>query len=212
MGKNTGLGLIGSTLERVQNEDSLYYSALKRLNNSSEEEIREYLKMPNLHAPKSILRRIIMEGETPKIRPLSGKKLLFDYDCLNINLSGIRNLGLSENYVSTPETAIRLDKVVTRGTIKQVFNSLPGVWSQKWFSQNQVGQTCEDFGYLLPPADNAVVILCKKDEKLPIDQDNFTENLIILSLVPRASGFINVYYVSFETKIITENTLVLSPL
>ena len=56
---NTGLGLIKSTIERVQNQKSLFTSALKKLVNSSEEEIGKYLG----EVKKRVLKNLALMAE-----------------------------------------------------------------------------------------------------------------------------------------------------
>jgi len=54
---NTGLGLIGAAIERVRNEKSLFGSALKKLVNLTEPELKGFLNMEIVHKPKVAQRR-----------------------------------------------------------------------------------------------------------------------------------------------------------
>lgn len=197
MSKRTGVGLIGAAAERVQNEDSLFYEALKKLVNASEEEIRKYLKTKDSHTPQSIIRRIETGEKILKVRPLDGSRLLYMSDRLRY---GRTRETLSENYVSTPETELRIDEIIFDGLVRKVFNSLPGVWAQKWLSQNQVVEIADTLSYYFPPADKSLLVLCKKNEKLPVDNDNPGDNLLMLELMPRRSGQINVYDIPWEVR------------
>jgi hypothetical protein len=57
---HTGLGLIKQTIERVQNEKSLFASALKKLVNTSEAGLQAFLDTAGKIIPKRILRGLVL--------------------------------------------------------------------------------------------------------------------------------------------------------
>jgi len=195
MSKRTGVGLIGAAAERVQNENSLFYEALKKLVNATEQEIGAYLKIKDSHTIPSILSPLGFGNQVPKIRHLDGNRLLYDSNRL-IYVRGSQ--GLSEYYVPTAAIELRIDEIIFNGSIKRIFNSLPGVWSQKWLSQNQIVEIADTLGYYFPPADKSMFVLCKKNELLPVDDDNPADNLIVLNLMPRTNGKVNVYNIPLD--------------
>jgi hypothetical protein len=119
-------------------------------------------------------------GGNLKIRALSGKELLHNSDKLFCHQG---NHGLKNYSIATPETKLRVDELMKEGSCSEIFESLPGIWSQKWLTQNQVVEICETLSFWLAPDDKKTIFLCKKDEILPVDEDNIAENLVVIVVV-----------------------------
>lgn len=212
MTKKTGFELIGAIAERAKNEESLFRDALKKLVNASEEEVRQYLKTEDSHSPEGILWPLDIGNALIKIKALNGNKLLHQSEKL---LYTRGTCELKANGVSTRETEVRIDIMFNSGTIRRIFNSLPGVWSQKWFTQNQVVEISDTLGVWFPSTGNEAFFLCKKDELLPIDDDKPSDNLVGLLLVPRDGGRMNVYYYPIDGKnivVASSETRIFSPM
>lgn len=214
MSKKTGFELIGAIAERAKNEESLFRDALKKLTNSSEDEVRKFLKTEDSHSPKNdgVLQMVNTENMILKVPALNGSHLFYESRRI-IYVRG--SLGLTKNYVSTPETMLRVDWLMKGEVIKKIYNILPGILAQKWLSQNQVVEITDTLIRFFPPFDR-MLILCKKDEKLPVEDENPTDNLIALILVHNSRGTFsrfNTYNVPLSSFMkVNDNILVVSPL
>jgi hypothetical protein len=187
---NTGLGLIKTTIERAQNEKSLFNSALKKLVNSSEEELDNFLKGKIDIRIKDGILRLISDNQTISLKSLTGKRLI--YQAEKIFKSYIDpdfvNWGLNKFGIATPETLIKVDEVVSNGKFMDVFRALPGTWNQKWLSQNQVIEFCETFSSWLKQGGDATMFLCKIDENKLIDENKPQDNLFVVYVRVRSDG------------------------
>ncbi len=176
---NTGLGLIKTTIERVQNEKSLFNSALKKLVNSTEEELDDFLKRRIEAKPQQGILRLISEGKSLKLKALDGSrhickskktfKSFIDAD--------FENWGINKKGVATPETPIQIHEMVGDGTFMDIFRSVPGTWREKWVSQDQVIEFCESLPDWLRQEGYGTFFLVRKDENKPIDETKPEENL-----------------------------------
>jgi len=186
---NTGLGLIKTTIERVQNEKSLFGSALKKLVNSSEEELKDFLDRKIEKKINGIL-RLISEEEVLSLKASNGSRLI--YQSANTFKSYLDsdfiNWGLNKKGVSIPETNIQVHEIVADGNFMVIFKSLPGNWNQKWLSQNQIIDFCEQLPEWLRADEYATFFLCKIDETKKVDEKNPQKNLVVVCVSVGADG------------------------
>lgn len=176
---NTGLGLIKATIERVQNEKSLFNSALKKLVNSTEKELDAFLKRKIGASPQQGILRPISEGTELKLKALDGNRLISKQGKAFIpyfnELWEINKLG-----VATSETPILVHEIVGDGTFMDIFSSVPGIWAEKWLSQDQVIEFCESLPDWLFQEGYGTFFLIKKKENKPIDETKPEENLAVV--------------------------------
>ena len=149
---NTDFELIKATTERAQNKKSLFNRALRKLVNSSEEELEElddFLnKMSQIGA--SILRlRVgilrLMFNRQATIKALDGKCLIYNAENTfkaHIDPNFV-NWNLNKAGIATPEIPVQIHEMIDDGTFMGIFGSIPGSWNQKWVSQNQVIDFCK---------------------------------------------------------------------
>lgn len=198
---NTGLGLIGATIERVKNENSLFGSALKKLVNSTEEELDDFLKRQiekNEVKPKTNegILRLISGGQTLTLKALDGSRLICKAkktfkSFLNADFV---NWEINKPGIATPETTIDVHAMIANGTFLDIFRSLPGTWNQKCLSQDQVIEFCESLHDWLRQGGNATFFLIKKDENKPIDENNPEDNLVVVRVRVYPGGlYVRVY-------------------
>jgi len=186
---NTGLGLIKTTIERVQNEKSLFTSALKKLVNSSEEELKDFLDRKIEKKINGIL-RLISGEEVLSLKASNGSRLI----CGSANTfksyldPDFIAWGLNKKGVATPETKIRVHEMVADGNFMAIFKSLPGNWNQKWLSQNQIIDFCEQLPQWLRSDGYATMFLCKIDESKKVDEKNPQKNLVVVGVGVGAGG------------------------
>lgn len=194
---NTGLGLIKATIERVQNSNSLFTSGLKKLVNSSEEELSNFLnvnvKVEN--QANGILRRI-SGRHTLALKALDGKRLI--YNSMKTFKASVdpnfKKWNLNKTGMATPETLVQVSEMVGDGTFMKIFSSLPGIWKQKWVSQNQVIEFCETLSNWLRHDEYDTMFLIKKDENKPINEDNPQDNLVVVNVCVHPVGlYVNVF-------------------
>ena len=181
---NTGLGLIGATIERVRNEKSLFNSALKKLVNSSEEELDDFLKRKIDAQIKNSILRLISGDHTLTLKALDGKRLIYKAKKTFPSYldSDFVNWGLNKSGIATPEMSVKVDEIVADATFMNIFSALPGTWNQKFVSQNQVIEFCETLPEWLRQEGNATFFLIKKDENKPIDENNPKDNLFVVDV------------------------------
>lgn len=76
---NTGFGLIKAVCERAQNENSNFRSALKKLTNSTEEDLKAFLEMKpvNKHLKRIYADKVFEIGPCDGIRTIANSKNLF---------------------------------------------------------------------------------------------------------------------------------------
>ena len=187
---NTGLGLIKTTIERVQNEKSLFNSALKKLVNSSEEELDGFLKMKLEKKDKSNILSLISAGQSLVLKALDGGRLICEArKTFKSHIdSDFVSWGLNKSGLATPETPIQVHEMISNGTFMNIFNSLPGTWNQKWLSQDQVIESCETLPTWLRQDEYATMFLCKINENKPIYEDKPQDNLVVVSVGVRSGG------------------------
>jgi len=176
---NTGLGLIVAIIERVRNEKSLFGSALKKLVNSTEEELSQFLNTKHVLRPekeKDILFPLFTRSNL-YIKALSGRKMIIhnDWEANGGIIFNFRDQILENNGVATSKTSLEFNGIIGNFVFADVFSSLSGTWNQKWFSQHQIIEFCKKFPNLLE--DGYAVFLAKKDEKLPINENKPEDNL-----------------------------------
>jgi len=187
---NTGLGLIKTTIERVQNEKSLFNSALKKLVNSSEEELDGFLKMKLEKKDKSNILSLISVGQNLVLKALDGSRLI--YKAKKTFKSHIDSdfvgWGLNKSGIATPETPIQVHEMTGDGTFINIFSSLSGNWNQKWLSQDQVIEFCETLPTWLRQDEYATMFLCKINENKPIFEDKPQDNLVVVCVCVFSDG------------------------
>lgn len=102
-------------------------------------------------------------------------------DVFNAFISlNFKNLRTRKDSVPTPETSVRVHKIIKGGRFMKIFSSLPGKWSQKYLSQNQVIEFCKTSSIWLAKKGRATMFLIKKDENCLINEDNPSDNLVVV--------------------------------
>ena len=187
---NTGLGLIKAAIERVQNEKSLFNGALKKLVNSTEEELDAFLKMRLEIKPQQGILRLISEGKTLKLKALDGSRRICESKKTFRSFidADFENWGIDKKGVATPETFVQVHEMFMNGTFMDMFLSIPGTWRDKYFSQDQVIEFCESLPDWLSQEGHATFFLIKKDENKPIDETKPEENLAVVYVRVRSDG------------------------
>lgn len=195
---NTGLGLIKATIERVQNSNSLFTSGLKKLVNSSEEELSNFLNVKVENQANGILRRI-SGRHTLALKALDGKRLIYNSKKTFKSYidPNFKKWNLNKTGMATPETLVQVSEMVGDGTFMKIFSSLPGTWNQKWVSQNQVIEFCETLSNWLRHDEYTTIFLIKKDEGKPIEEANPQDNLVVVYVLVDSDG-LRVYVRRFE--------------
>lgn len=189
---NTGLGLIKTTIERVQNEKSLFNSALKKLINSTEEELDNFLKMKIKLKPQQGILLLISGGKSLKLKALDGsRRICKSKKTFKSFIDGdFENWGINKKGVATPETPVQVHEMVGDGTFVDIFRSLPGTWNQKWVSQDQVIEFCESLPDWLRQEGYGTFFLVRKDENKPIDETKPEENLVVALVYVSSDGLL----------------------
>ena len=187
---NTGLGLITATIERVRNEQSLFNSALKKLVNSSEEELDDFLKRKIDIKIKDGILRLISGDQNLILKALDGSRLIYQAKKTFKSFidSDFINWGLNKSGIATLEIPVKVDEIIGDGTFMNIFSSLPGTWNQKWLSQNQIIEFCETLPHWLRQERNATMFLCKIDENKPINENKPQDNLVVVYVSVSSDG------------------------
>ena len=194
---NTGLGLIGASIERVRNKESLFGSALKKLVNSTEPELDVFLKMKIVPKAKKmkivpkaneVTLRLIPGGQDLSIKALDGRSLIYkakdtfgSFIDLPFGYGDVNNPGLA-----TPETHVQVHEIISSGKFIDIFRSLPGTWNQKWVSQSQVIEFCKSLAFWLRGEKYGTFFLIKTNEnedKLIDENDPYGDVAIVVVCV-----------------------------
>ena len=179
--ENTGLGLIKTTIERVQNEKSLFNSALKKLVNSTEEELDDFLKRKIENKTKNIL-RLISGDHVLKLKASDGSRLICQSkDTFKYYIDpDFVNWGMNKPGIASAEISVQVHEMIENGTFMDIFQALPGNWEEKWLPQDKVVDFCDTFPNWLRQAGFATFFLVKKDENRPIDEKKPGDNLVVV--------------------------------
>jgi len=136
------------------------------------------------------------------LESLSGRRLIPEAEDVfrsDIDSYFIR-WGLLGPGVATPETQIRVDEAVGESTSFKIISAVSGAWNQKWLSQNQVVDFCEKFrGWLgqsrqrgqlgqSEQRETVTMFLVKKDENMPIDEEDPQSNLVLVCVTVNPNG------------------------
>lgn len=178
---NTGLGLIKATIERAQSQNPLFLSALKKLVNSSEDELNEFLKK-KMTIRENLLRPLFRADEA--LPDLTGKKTFKKMHNVDLQFGAF---DLSRQGICTSPTNVSFYELRQAATFEEMFAALPGDWEQKWFSQHQILAICDRFSDLLADkGKSGTFFLTKKDELSPISLDNPQEKAAVVYVVKQA--------------------------
>jgi hypothetical protein len=189
--ENSDLELIKATIERIQNEKSLFSIALKKLINFTKEELDEFMKREiTAKVTEGILR--LISGNTITIKALDGSRLIYNAkDTFKSGIDGdFVNWGVNNPGVATPAAPVQVHEMISDGKFMDIFKSLPGSWNQKWLSQNQFIDFCETQSNWLRQEGYGTLALIKKDENKPIDEDNPEDNLVVVYVDVRSDGLL----------------------
>ena len=171
---NTGLGLIKATIERVQNEKPLFNSALKKLVNSSEKELEDFLKRRLEDKNENDILRLISGGKKLPIKASSGKttiavsKKIFksgiDFDFVNWELD--------KSGPATAEILSDVYEIIRDATFKQIFTAFPAKRDDLIMMQDQIIDFCKTHPTWLRQDGAATFFLTKKDWNADVSDDN----------------------------------------
>ena len=125
------------------------------------------------------------------IKELDGKLQICEAgDVFNAFISSnFQSLRISKDGLATSATFVQVHKNIKDGRFMKIFSALPGEWSQKYLSQNQVIEFCKTSSKWLAKKGRATMFLIKKDENCLINEDNPSDNLVV----------VHVYVCSSET-------------
>jgi hypothetical protein len=185
---NTGKGLLIATAERVKNEKSLFHSALKKLVNSNEEELAKFLLMRKEQRPCFL--RLISDDEKLILPLSSGSRYIANEK--NVFKSFIDSdfvqWGLNKPSYVTKETKFTIYEVTQDASLLQMYESLPGRWDQKIFTQNQIIDYCERFKEYLSGDFAETFFLAKRHSFRPVRESKPEENIIVVHVYAHGDG------------------------
>lgn len=136
---------------------------------------------------KSILRCM---GKNLSLKSLDGNRLICnskDTFQAGIN-SNFVSWGINNAGIATPESLVQVHEMIGSGKFMDIFNALPGIWDEKWLSQDQIIEFCETFPDWLRPSGDATMFLVKKDEDKLIDENNPSDNLVVVYVSVKRGG------------------------
>jgi hypothetical protein len=179
--ENTGLGLIKTTIERVQNEKSLFNSALKKLVNSTEEELDDFLKRKTEKQVNGLF-RLISGDHDLKLQASDGSRLIHQAkDTFKADIdSDFANWGINKPGIASAEMSVQVREIIEDCTFVDIFQALPGSWSDKWMPQDKIIDFCETLPTWLRQKGFSTFFLVKKDESRPIDEKKPGNNLAVV--------------------------------
>lgn len=174
--ENTGLGLIKATIERVQNQKSLFEEALKKLLNSSEEELGLFLNYKTIHGLRSDGLKLLTCHQKIKIDAVDGTKTIFGAKEIFAHID--HEFGLAEMEVSelqpTSEGIVDIYGLPNRGGYLKLFQNISTNDLYKLtFSQHQIVNFCsnhsnliegEIFSFLLKQKDRLYLVQVMRDD------------------------------------------------
>ncbi|MEI7452236.1 MAG: hypothetical protein WCK37_03475 [Candidatus Falkowbacteria bacterium] len=99
-----------------------------------------------------------------------------------------KEFGLTSCGVATRETGVGIYEVLSRSSLLDIFNALPGDMNDKILSQHQIVEACRAFSYLFSPGITPTMFFCKKDENLILDEQNYRENVFSIHVYDRPSA------------------------
>ncbi len=143
---NTGLGLIKATIERVQNTKSLFGSALKKLVNSSEEDLTNFLNGNSgiSDKPDNRILRLLTIDKNLVIKATTGKRFLANAKSTFKSYvdSNFKNWKLDRTSHATPDMPVNVYEIVADETFIQIFELLSNDLDKLCFTQDQIEEFC----------------------------------------------------------------------
>jgi hypothetical protein len=166
---NTGLGLIKTTIERVQNENSLFYSALKKLVNSSEKELGNFLNEPKKQN-KQILRLLTSKDKLIIEATNGDMSIAHSVDIFKEWIdSNFMRWGLDHSSENKPEMPVDVYKMIGDATIAEMFGSLSVDLDNLYLTQAQIGEFCYRYPNQLGACGNESFFLFKNQGHFSIE-------------------------------------------
>lgn len=125
--------------------------------------------------------RLISGNEVIVLRALDGRRFISGAKKTFASYIDGRfeDLQMDKPGVETPETIVRVHEIEGTSTLRGIFSALPGVWEQKWLTQDQVIEFCEKHPRWIMDGYFAAMFLCKKNDDQPIDERNSQSNLMV---------------------------------
>lgn len=157
--------LVKKIIERVKDENSFFEEALKEFVNSTEEELEAFLKRKiTFKAPKET--SCLISGDNIlTIKALDGSRLICDArDTFRAGIDhNFINWGINKPGLTTPEITVQVHEIRESANFMEMFKSLPGIWGQKYLSQDQVIDFCENLsGWLKREGRNTFFLIKKR--------------------------------------------------
>ncbi len=90
--------------------------------------------------------------------------------------------GLAKNGVATEEINVCIIEVSGEKSFIKIFEAVPGKWSQRVLSQNQIVEFCEKMSGKIKEVGNNFMFICKIDENKSINEDNPAENAVLITV------------------------------
>lgn len=106
--------------------------------------------------------------------------------------------GLNRIGVATPITSVNVFELIDDAKFIDLFGFLPGPWRQKYLSQNQIVEFCENFPEWLRQG-FTTMFLCKINETEDVDELNPGDNLVVVDVGVNPDG-LHIYVSHLDDK------------
>lgn len=179
---NNGLALIEKIINKVRNDNSLFYRALIRLLDFTEEELAKFIygeREIKKEAP--ILRRLPVKKKL-LIKKLYGTRFIAQSSDVFDDIESSPALKLLTEIVESSENFVQPYEVLADLNYFDVFKALPGNWCMKCVAQNQIIEFCEQYPDCLGEEKTVSIFLCKVDNHMVAENQPW-ENLIIVLIL-----------------------------
>jgi hypothetical protein len=138
---------------------------------------------------KSIL-RLISGDHDLKLQASDGSRLIHQAkDTFKADIdSDFANWGINKPGIASAEMSVQVREIIEDCTFVDIFQALPGSWSDKWMPQDKIIDFCETLPTWLRQKGFSTFFLVKKDESRPIDEKKPGDNLAVVGVLVRVDG------------------------
>ncbi len=138
---------------------------------------------------KPAILRLLSDGQSLSLNALNGQRLIYNSKKTFPSFidDDFKHWNLNKKGVATPKTIIEVHQIMQDSTFMEIFSALPGTWNQKWLSQNQIIEFCEELSNCLSTT-GVTISLVKKDENKPVDEAKPQDNLVVVYVRVNSDG------------------------
>lgn len=177
LGNVSDFSLVKKIVERIEKEE-LFREAIKKVLGFGDEELDHLLRHNILFRINGGILRLISGDQPLILKSTDGGHILPGGGDPFESFHGLEDLSWRNSMVS--EMPIMVHEMIDEGMFWDAFKTLPGTWNQKALFGYQIKEFCVSFHNWLGKERKQTFFLARRNEFLPVDENNPKENLIVV--------------------------------